>query len=83
MSRQFLGLPGTERDPGWKGKLVTDDFNGYKALFELGVTEAGCMAHARRKFHDLWVNHGSPTGEQALKFFRALYEVEREVQELP
>jgi hypothetical protein len=40
-------LPGSEHNPGWKGKLVTDDFSGYKACFELGVTEVGCMAHAR------------------------------------
>jgi hypothetical protein len=56
---------------------VCDDFSGYKACFELGVTEAGCMAHARRKFHELWANHGSQVGEQALKFFGQLYEVER------
>ena len=56
-------------DAGWQGKLVTDDFSGYKACFELGVTEVGCMAHARRKFHELWANHGSQVGEQALKFF--------------
>jgi transposase len=77
--RGFLGLPGTQNKPGWQGKLVTDDFSGYKACFELGVTEVGCMAHARRKFHELWVNHGSQVGEQALKFFTQLYEVEREV----
>ena len=81
--RDFLGLPGTEHKPGWQGKLVTDDFSGYKACFELGVTEAGCMAHARRKFHELWANHGSQVGEQALKFFGKLYDVEREVRELP
>ena len=80
MCASFLGLPGTEQNPGWKGSLVTDDFSGYKACFELGVTEAGCMAHARRKFHELWANHGSQVGEQALKFFIQLYEVEREVQ---
>jgi transposase len=79
--RGFLGLPGTEQHPGWKGRLVTDDFSGYKACFELGVTEVGCMAHARRKFHELWANHGSPIGEQALKFFVQLYDVEREVAE--
>jgi len=79
--RGFLGLPGTEQHPGWKGRLVTDDFSGYKACFELGVTEVGCMAHARRKFHELWANHGSPIGEQALKFFVQLYELEREVAE--
>jgi Transposase IS66 family len=57
--RAFLGLPGSEHKPGWNGKLVTDDFSGYKACYELGVTEVGCMAHARRKFHELWVHHQS------------------------
>jgi hypothetical protein len=77
--RDFLGLPGTQDTPGWQGRLVCDDFSGYKACFELGVIEVGCMAHARRKFHELWANHGSQVGEQALKFFAALYDVEREV----
>ena len=81
--REFLGLSGTEQISGWKGTLICDDFSGYKACFDLGVTEAGCMAHVRRKFHELWANHGSPVGEQALKFFGKLYEVEREVQALP
>jgi transposase len=80
--RTFLGLPGSEHKPGWRGLLVTDDFSGYKACFELGVTEVGCMAHARRKFHELWVHHQSPIGEQALKFFIQLYEIEREVRDL-
>jgi transposase len=80
--RAFLGLPGSEARPAWKGKLVTDDFSGYKACFDLGVTEAGCMAHARRKFHELWVHHGSALGEQALKFFIELYKIERELQDL-
>ena len=80
--RDFLGLPGTQDKPGWQGKLVTDDFSGYKACFELGVTEVGCMAHARRKFHELWANHGSQVGDQALRFFGDLYEVERGCAEL-
>ncbi len=80
--RNFLGLPGTEQSPGWKGKLVTDDFSGYKACFEMGVTEAGCLAHARRKFFDLWANHKSQVAEEGLKYFVQLYEVEREVQAL-
>src|SRR5690606_21507225 len=40
----------------WRGTLVCDDYSGYKALFRQGVTEAGCMAHARRKFHELYAN---------------------------
>jgi transposase len=78
-ARDFLGLPG---EGGWHGSLVCDDFSGYKACFEMGVTEAGCLAHARRKFHELWVNHQSTIAERALRFFIQLYEVEREVHEL-
>lgn len=60
-ARDFLGLDKDRPNAGWKGKLVTDDFSGHKACFKLGVTEVGCMAHARRKFHALWANHGSVT----------------------
>jgi len=67
---------------GWSGKLVCDDYSGYKGLFADGVTEVGCLAHARRKFSDLWVNHKSPLAEEALKLFAKLYDVEREAQQL-
>jgi transposase len=78
-AREFLR---TGHADAWQGTLVCDDYAGYKAMFELGVSEAGCLAHARRKFHELWDPHKSPVGEQALKFFAALYEVEREAQAL-
>jgi transposase len=61
---------------------VCDDYSGYKTLFASGVTEAGCLAHARRKFHELWVNHKSSIGGQALALFGKLYDVEREVADL-
>jgi len=80
--REFLGLPGQADRPGWTGRLVTDDFSGYKACFELGVTEVGCWAHARRKFHELWANHGSTVAEQALTFYGEFYDVEREIADL-
>ena len=41
---------------GWQGKLVCDDYSGYKAGFQQGITEIGCAAHARRKFFDLHAN---------------------------
>jgi len=47
-----------------------------------GVTEAGCLAHARRKFHELWVNHQSTLAEGALKLFGTLYDIEREAKDL-
>ena len=77
---EFLGHPG---ERAWRGTLVCDDYSGYKALFAQGVTEAGCLAHARRKFHELWANHKSTLAEQALAMFGRLYEVEREVADLP
>jgi len=40
------------------------------------------MAHARRKFHELWANHSSQIAEDALKLFGVLYEIERQVQNL-
>ncbi|OJB53998.1 IS66 family transposase, partial [Burkholderia ubonensis] len=73
-ARTFLGK--------WRGKLVCDDYSAYKAGFELGITEIGCMAHARRKFFELHANHKSQIAEQALKYFGALYDVERDVAEL-
>jgi transposase len=65
----------------WSGKLVCDDYAGYKALFERGVIEAGCMAHARRKLHDLYANHRSEIAEEGLRYFAALYEIERDARE--
>jgi transposase len=73
-ARAFLGE--------WRGKLVCDDYSAYKAGFELGMTEIGCAAHARRKFFELHANHKSQVAEQALKYFVALYEVERDVADL-
>jgi transposase len=67
---------------GWKGSLVCDDYSGYKASFSQGVTEIGCMAHARRKFHDLHVANQSTIAEKALHTIALLYDVEHEAAEL-
>lgn len=77
--RGFLRQDDPTHEQGWNGTLVTDGFSGYKATFKLGATEAGCMAHARRKFHELWANHGSKVGEQALRYFQVLFKIEEEV----
>src|SRR5258706_8895273 len=73
-AREFLG--------GWSGKLVCDDYSGYKALFDRGVVEIGCLAQASRNLHDLYANHRSEIAEEGLRFFAALYEIEREAREL-
>ncbi len=61
------------------GKLVCDNYAGYKALFDHGVIEAGCLAHARHKLHDLYANHRSAIAEEGLRYFAAL--IEREARE--
>jgi transposase len=66
----------------WRGTLVCDDYSGYKALIAQGVKEAGCMAHARRKFFDLHMANQSQIAGEAIQYFGQLYEVEREVADL-
>lgn len=73
-ARAFLG--------GWKGMLLTDDYAGYKQSYTQGITEAGCWAHARRKFFDLHVSSQSAVAAQALAYIGQLYEVEREARGL-
>jgi transposase len=73
-ARTFLGE--------WKGSLVCDDYGGYKMGFTGGITEAGCLAHSRRKFFDLHVSNKSTIAAQALLYIGQLYDVEREVKTL-
>jgi transposase len=61
---------------GWQGHLMVDDFAGYKMIFTQGVTELGCLAHARRKFFDLNEAQASPIAQEALRRIAALYAIE-------
>ena len=74
-ARSFLG--------DWQGKLVCDDYSGYKAGFNKGITEIGCMAHARRKFYDLHKANKSELAAQALEYIGQMYQIERAVKDLP
>lgn len=67
----------------WQGQLICDDYNGYKCLFnqKQAVIEVGCMAHARRKFHELHIKGQSLVAHEALALFQKLYAVEREIDE--
>jgi transposase len=73
-ARTFLGE--------WRGSLVCDDYAGYKAGFISGITEAGCMAHSRRKFFDLHAAAKSQIAGQACNYISQLYDVEREIKTL-
>ena len=74
-ARDFLG--------DWRGTLVCDDYAGYKALFSNGITEAGCLAHARRKFFELQTQNQSLIAGDALGYLGQLYQIEREAAGLP
>ena len=67
----------------WRGTLLTDDYSGYKALFAAGqVQEAGCWAHARRKFFEAHKLNKSEIAAEAVRRIASLYAIERQVQAL-
>ncbi len=65
----------------WRGHLMVDDYSGYKALFQKGVTELACLAHCRRKFFDLHAAGGHAVAEEALQRISELYAVEAQTRE--
>ena len=73
-ARTFLG--------NWQGELVCDDYGGYKACFEQGIAEVGCMAHARRKFFELHKSAKSLIAQQALEMIGQLYDIEAQGQKM-
>ncbi len=70
---------------GFSGVLQVDGYTGYNGLVARGraggpVTFAFCLAHARRKFHDVHVATKSPIAAQALLRIAALYEIEGRIK---
>jgi transposase len=72
-ARKFLG--------DWRGALMVDDFGGYKALFP-AITELGCWAHARRKFHELVESKASHHAQEVLGPIAELYCIEAHAKAL-
>ena len=66
----------------YAGVLQADAFSGYDAIYygaKGKIIEAGCCAHARRKFYD--ARETSPeSAHRALAFFGRLYAVEHEAE---
>ncbi|XVJ69179.1 MAG: IS66 family transposase [Rhizobacter sp.] len=68
---------------GFQGSLVCDDYSGYKALFkQQPIQEAGCWAHARRKFFEAHKLNQSEIAKEALHRIQQLYDVERQGAQL-
>ena len=60
----------------FSGILQADGYAGYAGLYDRGVTEAACWAHARRKFFDVHAETASPLAAEALQRIAALYQIE-------
>ena len=69
---------------GFSGVLQADAYAGYDKIFTDGrVTEAACMAHARRKIHDLHVRKATPTTTEILRRIGELYAIEAQIRGQP
>jgi transposase len=65
------------------GILQADGYAGYAGLYEHGVTEAACWAHARRNFFDVHAATQSPLALEALQRIAALYAIEATIRGQP
>ncbi|MCB5647817.1 transposase, partial [Bifidobacterium breve] len=53
---------------GYSGVLQADAYGGYRVLYESArITEATCMAHARRKIHDVYARVPTDITTEALQ----------------
>jgi transposase len=67
----------------WTGTLVRDGYIGYeKALLLEDRFDAGCMAHSRRKFDELFKANASPVATQAIQRIAWLYRIEADARDL-
>ncbi|OYR31830.1 putative transposase [Brucella lupini] len=60
--------------------MHADGYGGYKKLYGNQIVEAACMAHVRRKFHDVIKLKPSPIAEEALSRIGALYDIENRIR---
>ncbi len=68
----------------FRGTLQADAYAGFHPLYEGGrIVEAACWAHARRKFHDIFVATQSASAEEAIRRIGMLYAIEKEVRGSP
>lgn len=68
----------------FSGVLQADAFAGYDKIYaDDRVKEAACMAHARRKIHDLHVRKATPTTTEILRRIGELYAIESQIRGQP
>ena len=65
----------------YSGVFQAGAYGGYRVLYESGrITEAACMAHARRKIHDVHARAPTYITTEALQRIGELYAIEAEVR---
>lgn len=74
------GIHPTDNLANYSGVMQADGYGGYKKLYGNQIIEAACMAHVRRKFHDVIKLKPSPIAEEALARIGALYDIEDRIR---
>lgn len=67
----------------FRGILQADAYGGFNGLYDRAhepLIEAGCWAHARRKFFEIYDSTASPLASEALERIGALYKIEAEIR---
>jgi transposase len=70
---------------GFTGILMSDAYAAYnEPSRNSGIVQAACMAHVRRKFHDvLKIEKSNRMANEALGYIKALYDIERAYTDKP
>jgi hypothetical protein len=72
---------GTQALIAAQGLLQADGFSGFQELYRHGrIQEIACMAHARRKIHNLYAVRPTMLTEEALRRIGALYAIEEQIR---
>ena len=77
-SKDREGKHPSEHLASYKGWIHADGYAGFNDLFATeDIHEMACMAHARRKFVDIFKSQGSEIAEEAIRRIALLYKVEK------
>ncbi|WP_160012620.1 IS66 family transposase [Rhizobium sp. 18055] len=77
------GMHPADHLANFSGVMHADGYGGYKKLYGNQIVEAACMAHVRRKFHDVIKLKPSPIADEALSRIGALYDIEDRIRGMP
>ncbi|WP_034885863.1 IS66 family transposase [Ensifer aridi] len=74
------GAHPADHPASFSGVMHADGYGGYKKLYGNQIIEAACMAHVRRKFHDVIKLKPSSIADEALSRIGALYDIEDSIR---